>query len=79
VTITAQSPGALKRSVAELGIPLLLVVAGYSANARWNTHVGGWREVASVAGGVVAVTASIVFVGFLIARMITLLAPSRRR
>jgi hypothetical protein len=61
----------VRRDLVQLGIGVLLLLVGYAANDRWNTEVGGWRELFSIVGGVL-------FVAMLIAVPVAILGVTVR-
>jgi uncharacterized membrane protein YccF (DUF307 family) len=62
----------VRRDLREIALAVALLILGLSANRLWVTHIGGWREIAAVTGGVVVVAMVIVL-------PVALAAPALRR
>jgi hypothetical protein len=62
----------VRRDLGQIGLAAILLLMGYAANQRWNTQIGGWREIGAVVGGVI-------FVAMLIVLPVALIAAAIRQ
>ena len=60
----------MRRALHEIVCLVALMLIGYSANNRWSTHIGGWREWAANIGGVLYVSDVIILPVALIAAVV---------